>query len=78
MRLFLALGLWLCFAMSIQAQEIKVLESESRQPIVGVTIFNESKSIFVITDFDGLASLNSFSDSENIYFEDIFYSKLKF
>lgn len=77
MRLFLALGLWLCFAMSIQAQEIKVLETESRQPIVGVTIFNESKSIFVITDFDGLASLNSFSDSENIYFEDIFYSKLK-
>ena len=56
----------LLFVQTIYAQEIQVLEKESRVPIPGVTIYNETKSIVVITDFDGKASLHSFSDSENI------------
>ncbi|MCX7551142.1 TonB-dependent receptor [Xanthomarina sp. F2636L] len=76
MRLFFTLGLWLCFAMSIQAQEIRVLESESRLPIPGVSIYNQAKTIIVITNFDGMASLSSFSDSEKIYFEDFLHVKL--
>lgn len=77
MRLFLTIGLWLYVAISIQAQEIKVLERESRQPIPGVTIYNENKTITVITDFEGMASLNSFTDSESLYFEDLLHKKLK-
>ncbi|MCX7546435.1 TonB-dependent receptor [Xanthomarina sp. F1114] len=65
--LFLFLGL---FAISwTQAQNIQVLESESRQPIPGVSIYNQTKSITVSTDIDGRASLNSFSEIETIYFE---------
>lgn len=77
MRLFLAIGLWFCIAITVQAQEIKVLESESRQPIPGVTIYNQNKTITVITDFEGIASLNSFSDTEDLYFEDFLHKKLK-
>ncbi|GGG38250.1 TonB-dependent receptor plug domain-containing protein [Bizionia arctica] len=77
MKLFLALSLGLCFALTLQAQEIKILEKDSRLPVPGVTIYNESQSIVVISDFDGMASLNSFSDSESIYFEDLLHKKLK-
>ena len=67
----------LLFVQTIYAQEIQVLEKESRIPIPGVTIYNETKSIVVITDFDGKASLHSFSDSENIYFDDLLHKKTK-
>ena len=77
MKFILLSFLWLLFAQTSHAQEIQVLEKESRIPIPGVTISNETKSITVITDFDGKASLNSFSDSESIYFEDLLHIKLK-
>src|SRR5690606_21439687 len=77
MRLFVTIGLWLCIVIPAQAQEIKVLESESRLPVPGVTIYNQTKTIMVITDFEGMASLNSFTDSEYLYFEDFLHKKLK-
>ncbi|HLV13655.1 MAG TPA: TonB-dependent receptor [Xanthomarina sp.] len=56
-----------------QAQDIHVLESESHQPIPGVSIYNQTKNTTVITDLDGKASLSSFSNSETIFFEDFIH-----
>jgi hemoglobin/transferrin/lactoferrin receptor protein len=77
MKYILSFFVWIFFVVTIQAQEIQVLEEESRLPLPGIAIYNASKSKTTISDFDGMASLDAFSDTESIYFEDLLHHKLK-
>ncbi|WP_370477157.1 TonB-dependent receptor [Tamlana flava] len=54
---------------SFQGQNIKVLNSVTKEPIFGVAIYNIDKSKSVITNFRGEAELDVFSDDETIYFK---------
>ena len=58
-----------CLSFYTQAQEIEVLNKLTLEPIVGVAIYNKTKSKSVITDFNGKANLDTFETSEIIYFK---------
>lgn len=51
------------------AQQIKVLNSITKEPVFGVAIYNKGKSKSVITNFDGEASLDRFANHEKIFFQ---------
>ena len=61
---------------SILAQNIKVLEEESQNPISGVAVFNDNKTTTGVTDFDGNVDISNFSDSEEITFQHISHINL--
>tara|TARA_R110001583_G_scaffold192408_1_gene358851 strand:- start:98 stop:2506 length:2409 start_codon:yes stop_codon:yes gene_type:complete len=52
---------------SIQAQNIKVLNKITNEPIFGVAIYNIDKSKSEVTNFIGEANLDKFLDDETIY-----------
>jgi hemoglobin/transferrin/lactoferrin receptor protein len=76
MKLIKTLVICLCAIFSVNAQEIKVLDQETKIPVVGVTIYNSNKDKSVITDIDGQASLDQFEANETIHFQNILYIKL--
>ena len=57
------------------AQNIKLVNLTTQEPISGVAIFNQSKSKSVITNFEGEAKLDLFSASEWIYFKHISFEQ---
>jgi hemoglobin/transferrin/lactoferrin receptor protein len=61
------------FAQGILGQTVTVLESQTREPVVGVTLYNLKKNTSVVTDFEGKASLNNFKEDEIIYFQNFLY-----
>ena len=69
MKLLNYLFLLLLASTALQAQNIKVLNSISKEPVFGVAIYNLDKSKSVITNFRGEAELNQFFDDEVIYFK---------
>ncbi|WP_298900829.1 TonB-dependent receptor [uncultured Psychroserpens sp.] len=58
-----------------EAQTITVLEEGTTEPISGVAIFNFKKDKSVITNIDGKASLELFTENETIYLQNILYKK---
>ncbi|WJJ97216.1 TonB-dependent receptor plug domain-containing protein [Algibacter luteus] len=52
-----------------RAQNIKVLNNDTKEPIFGVAIYNVDKSKSTISNFRGEADLSEFSDVEIIYFK---------
>lgn len=54
-----------------QAQQITVLDIDTREPIISVAIYNEDKSISTITDFDGKADISAFAKAEKIIFSEV-------
>ncbi|MFD2563768.1 TonB-dependent receptor plug domain-containing protein [Aquimarina rubra] len=71
MRLFIVVVFTLFFITDTTAQSITVLSRSNSQTIPSVTIYNETKSLTVLTDFDGVADISGFSESETLYFEHI-------
>ncbi|CAH8282959.1 hemoglobin/transferrin/lactoferrin receptor protein [Mariniflexile fucanivorans] len=69
MKFFFALSVLLVVSLQLKAQNIKVLNSLTREPIFGVAIYNVDKSKSTVTNFLGEASLNAFSNNEIIYFK---------
>lgn len=69
MKFFFAISFFLFAAIQLKAQNIKVLNSLTREPIFGVAIYNIDKSKSTVTNFLGEASLDEFSDNEIIYFK---------
>ena len=53
----------------LQAQQIKVLNKITQEPVYSVAIYNADKSKSIITNYKGEASLDRFSNSELIYFQ---------
>ncbi|WP_242092203.1 TonB-dependent receptor plug domain-containing protein [Aestuariivivens sediminicola] len=62
--LFFLLMTWV-----IQAQQIKVLNKLTQEPVYGVAIYNTDKSKSVISNFKGEASLDRFTSSDLIFFQ---------
>jgi len=71
MRLFIVVIFTLFFITDNAAQSITVLSRANKQPIPSVTIYNQSKSKTTVTDFDGIADVSVFSETEKLYFEHI-------
>ena len=63
---------------SVAAQEVTVLERTTNEPIVGVAIYNKSKTKSVITDFDGKATLDKFDSDEVIYFKHLAHIEISY
>lgn len=55
------------------AQQIQVLDNNFQTPIPGVTITNSSKTKTVLTDLEGKANIDVFSNNEALYFISSFY-----
>ncbi len=60
----------------LKAQEIKVLDNDSREPLADVAIFNRDHSTSAITDSLGIADLSSFSSEELLTFSIISHEDL--
>ncbi|MFG6687973.1 TonB-dependent receptor plug domain-containing protein [Mariniflexile sp. HNIBRBA6329] len=69
MKFFYTISFFLFAFAQVNAQNIKVLNSLSKEPIFGVAIYNVDKSKSVVTNFLGEASLEAFSSTETIYFK---------
>jgi hemoglobin/transferrin/lactoferrin receptor protein len=69
MKSFCSIFFFLFAFTSLQAQNIKVLNSATKEPVFGVAIYNIDKSKSLITNFLGEASLDDFSNTESIYFK---------
>ncbi|MFD2822673.1 TonB-dependent receptor domain-containing protein [Lacinutrix iliipiscaria] len=69
------------FATSIaSAQKIKVINQITGEAIPGVAVYNETKTLSTTTNIEGEANLDSFAQTERIYFQHITFkltSKLK-
>ena len=57
--------------MTVGAQEVVILNQTSKEPIVGVAVYNSSKTKSVISDIDGKISLDVFQENERIIFQHI-------
>lgn len=60
-------------SISIQAQNVKVLNKITKEPIFGVAIYNIDKSKSEVTNFIGEVNLDKFSETEVIYFKHLSY-----
>ncbi|MDO7172265.1 TonB-dependent receptor plug domain-containing protein [Mariniflexile sp. AS56] len=69
MKCFFAISFFLLTLTQVQAQNIKVLNNLTREPVFGVAIYNIDKSKSTVTNFLGEASLSEFSNAETIYFK---------
>ncbi len=69
MKINYTIFFFLLLVTSLSAQQIKVLNKLTEEPISGVAIYNLDKTKSVVTNFKGEALLDEFSDSETIYFQ---------
>ena len=72
-RLFLCVSL-LCI-LNTSAQQVVVVDESDSQPIPGVAVFNDLKTITAITDFDGDVNLAVFGPLDKIHFQHLSYLK---
>lgn len=68
MRVFCSI-FFLLFTFLALAQNVKVLNKTTQEPVFGVAIYNIDKSKSEITNFRGEASLDEFGEAEVIYFK---------
>ncbi|MBT8260092.1 MAG: TonB-dependent receptor [Bacteroidia bacterium] len=64
------------FFLSALAQEITILNKNNRAPVVGVAVFNQTKSVSAISDLDGKVSLNRFKNDDQVTFQHISFEKV--
>lgn len=60
-----------CLPVFSYGQIITVRDVDTREPLVGVAVFNENKSKSATTDFDGKVDLTTFTKSEQITFKEV-------
>ncbi|WP_299675168.1 TonB-dependent receptor [uncultured Dokdonia sp.] len=68
--------LFLLITIASQAQQITVLDIDTREPIISVAIYNEDKSVSTITDFDGKADISAFAKAEKIIFSEVAHQQV--
>lgn len=61
------------FFWNLSAQKVIIVDENTREPIVGVTIFNFVKTKTNISGFEGKVSITRFQNFERIYFQHISY-----
>lgn len=59
------------------AQEITILDEETKEPIVNVAVYNADKSTTALSDFDGKCDLSRFGMNERITFKHVAYEVQK-
>ena len=69
MKLSSILFFLLFVSLNITAQQVKIVNSLTGEPIRGIAIYNFDKSINVISNENGEANLDLFSNTETIYFQ---------
>jgi len=69
MRGYSILILCIFFCATIKAQEIKVLNEITEEPIFGVAVFDTNKIKSSITNFNGIVNVKRFLSSDTIYFK---------
>ncbi|MEQ3655544.1 MAG: TonB-dependent receptor [Dokdonia sp.] len=62
--------LFLC-SFTLFGQKVTVLDVDTREPIVGVALFNKDTSKSTVTNFDGVADISAFAKAETIYFSEL-------
>ena len=60
------------------AQEVTILDQRTNEPIVGVNIYNNSKTKIFVSDVNGKVLINIFNDNEKITFQHISHIKLTY
>lgn len=76
MRIITLLFFLFLFNLS-SAQEVIVLDRETREPLFNVTIFNEKRTESTITNFKGIADLSIFSAKEILVFRHISHQEFR-
>ncbi|NNE03509.1 MAG: TonB-dependent receptor plug domain-containing protein, partial [Eudoraea sp.] len=67
----------LLLVQGVFAQEILLLDSDTRNPIVNAVIYNANKSKTALSDFDGKCDLSSFSANDRLTISHIGYQSRK-
>jgi len=62
----------------VSAQEITILDEETKEAIVNVAVYNADKSKTVLSDFDGKCDLSIFDANERLTLKHISYEVRKF
>ena len=57
----------------LSAQNIKILDTNTNLPIVGVALYNKAQTKTAISNLDGIVSITNFNAKETIYFQHIAY-----
>ena len=65
------------FFATVSAQEIRVLDFYTKEPIINVAVFNTDKSKTALSDLDGSCDISIFSNNERITFKHISYEVFK-
>lgn len=73
MKLKIATFILILSGFSLFAQQIVILDFETKEPVPGVAFYNISKSKHGISDLDGKISLDIFSPNETVYFQHTSY-----
>lgn len=60
----------------MSAQEVVVLNQTSKEPVVGVAVYNSTKTKSTISDIDGKINLDVFQENERITFQHISHIKV--
>ncbi len=58
---------------SISAQEIQVLDADTKEPVLNVAVYNADRSKTALSDFDGITDLSIFDRNERITWSHIGY-----
>lgn len=58
---------------TLNAQEIKILDVDTNEPIANVALYNKDKNKSTITNIDGLADISVFGEEEVIFIEHLSY-----
>ncbi|MCB0688766.1 MAG: TonB-dependent receptor, partial [Saprospiraceae bacterium] len=72
MKYFIFLCIICCTSIA-SAQTLKVIDQDSGEPLVLVTISSENPKVFVTTDAQGEADISAFTDADSIEFQYIGY-----
>ena len=80
MKCFLRLlyvAIFVCFPVFSIAQEVFVYDADTKEPLVGVMVFNKDQSIRFLTSVEGRCELKGFSAKESLYISHPSYIEYK-
>jgi hemoglobin/transferrin/lactoferrin receptor protein len=77
MKTYTIISLLLFFAVTLQGQQVKVVDKSDLQPISQVSISNPAKTLMVVTNADGAADLSGFNANDSLYFSHVAFQPFK-
>ena len=77
MRLPLILLLFTFCSVAVQAQTIKLLDKQTKTPVINAALYNNARSTYVVSDEEGKADVSAFTKSETIFITHVSHITLK-